>query len=148
MNRWTLALVGLLLVLLAGCRTTPTDVPPGYVSVKSHRDRLLEAVSADGNRMVVKRHENPPEGTLEFWRDAVRNELVSGRGYVIIESGAVSGKDGRSAWEMLFRVVRPDGPYLYLVTVRVEGRYVIVAEAGGREASLTSDLNALRGVMR
>jgi hypothetical protein len=55
---------------------------------------------------------------------------------------------GRSGWETLLRATRAEGAHLFLVTIRVEGRDVIVAEAGGEEASLKADLEALRSAMR
>ena len=134
---------------LASCAVTPdASIPEGYVSVPTGGDEILSAVAPTGNRMVVKRHTNPPEGTLEFWRDAVRNELVDGRGYEVVESQGAAGAGGTPAWEMLFRVTRQEGAYLYLVTVRVAGGSVIVAEAGGQEASIRPDLDGLRQAMR
>ncbi len=145
-----LAIVIVLAVFgLAACAVTPeSSIPEGYVSVPTRGDEVASAVAPTGNRMVVKRHPNPPEGTLEFWRDAVRNELVDGRGYEVVESRGVAGTGGAPAWEMLFRVIRQEGPYLYLVTVRVAGGSVIVAEAGGQEAAIRPDLAGLRQAMR
>ena len=131
----------------AGCAVTPDPgVPEGYVSVPIRGNEILSTVAPTGNRMVVKQHVNPPEGTLEFWRDAVQNELVDGRGYEMVESQGVTG--AAPAWEMLFRVVRQEGAYLYLVTIRVDGHSVIVAEAGGQEDSIRPDLDVLRQAMR
>jgi hypothetical protein len=137
------------IICFAACTMTPdTGIPEGYVSVPTRGDEVLSAVAPTGNRMVVKRHTNPPEGTLEFWRDAVRNELVDGRGYEVVESQGVAGAKGAPAWEMLFKVTRQEGAYLYLVTIRVDGSSVIVAEAGGQEASIQPDLDTLRQAMR
>ncbi len=143
-----LAIVSMVLGLAACTVTRDTSIPEGYVSVPTRGDEILSAVAPTGNRMVVKRHINPPEGTLEFWRDAVRNELVDGRGYEVVESQGVVGASGAPAWEMLFRVTRQEGAYLYLVTVRVAGSSVIVAEAGGQEAAIRPDLDGLRQAMR
>jgi hypothetical protein len=141
------ALPALLLAACIGPGPRP-DVPAGYVTVRATGDAVLSAVSPDGNRLIVRSHENPPEGTLEFWREAVRNELVAGRGYELLESSAIAGPADHPGWEFLFRVDRPEGPYLYLVTVRVEGRTVVTAEAGGAEASLREDLPELRRALR
>jgi hypothetical protein len=135
---------------LPGCRNPAvrTDLPTGYVPVRARGDSILTAVSAKGNRIDVRRHDSPPEGDLEFWKEAVRNELVAGRGYEIAESSAVTGQGGRSGWEYLFRVSRPDGAYLYLLEIRVERGSVITAEAGGTEAAMQPDLPELRRVLR
>ncbi len=133
----------------AACTLTPDPgVPEGYVSVPPRGDEVLSTVAPNGNRMVVKQHANPPAGTLEFWREAVQNELVDGRGYEVVESLGVAGAGGAPAWEMLFKVTRREGTYLYLVTLRLAGDSVIVAEAGGQEASIRPDLDGLRKAMR
>lgn len=144
------ALALLLAVLaLAACTATPkTDVPEGYVTLPTRGNEVLAVVAPTGNRMVVKRHTNPPEGTLEFWRDAIRNELVDGRGYELTESQGVAGSSGAPAWEMLCSVTRPEGAYLYLVTIRIDRGEVIVAEAGGQETAIRPDLPGLRKAMR
>ena len=144
------AAVAVAVLCLSGCRTMPpkSGIPAGYVSVPTSGDEVQKAVAPSGNRLVVKRHPNPPEGTLAFWREAVNNELTEGRGYEPLESGAVKDAAGREGWEMLYRVSRPEGEYLYLVTVRMAGGSVFVAEAGGREEALRPDLDALRASMR
>ena len=148
----TRALVVVLgIAALVACRTTPkpdTGLPPGYVTVPAERGQVRSAVAPTGNRIVVRRHENPPEGTLEFWRDAVKAELVDGKGYSLVESDGVAGKGGRAAWEFLFEVRRTEGEYLYLVIVRVEGPDVWVTEAGGRAEPMRRDLEALRTSLR
>ena len=60
----------------------------------------------------------------------------------------MTDRDGRPARELRFRVTRPESVYLYLVVIRIEGGDVVVAEAGGEEASLTPDLDALRRALR
>ncbi|MCU0724651.1 MAG: hypothetical protein MUE73_02510 [Planctomycetes bacterium] len=136
------------ILLFAGCLAPRIDVPAGYVTVPAGDGELLSAVSPDGNRLRVRHHENPPEGTLEFWREAMQNELVAGRGHELLESSAIAGPDDRPGWEFLFRVDRPEGAYLYLVTVRVDGRTVETVEAGGTEAALREDLPELRRAVR
>jgi hypothetical protein len=123
------------------------EVPDGYVSVESHGNAILTAVAPSGNRLVIRRHENPPEGTLAFWREAVEKELTVGRGYELVESQAVTGRRG-PAWETRFRLSRPEGAYGYIVTLRVNGNTVTVAEAGGTEEAVESDLERLRTAMR
>ena len=54
----------------------------------------------------------------------------------------------RPAWEMRFRLTRPEGAYGYVVTLRVDGGTVVVAEAGGTEEALAPDLPRLRIAMR
>ena len=144
------ALAVLVIALAAACQITSRNpgIPEGYVTVPDYDGAILSAVAPSGNRIVTRRHPNPPEGTLAFWRDAIRAELEDGKGYEQVETSGVTGRSGRAGWEFLFRVTRPEGEYLYLVLVRVEGAYVTVTEAGGREASIRADLPALRDALR
>ncbi len=134
---------------MSACVSTPKgDIPDGYVTVPAYGNAVRSAVAPTGNRIIIREHENPPEGTLEFWREAVQAELTDGKGYEKLESAGVAGRGGRAGWEFLFRVTRTEGAYLYLVLVRVEKRSVFVTEAGGREDSLRADLPALRAALR
>lgn len=141
--------IGLALLALVACTTTPkTDLPDGYVTVPAYGNAVRSAVAPTGNRIIIRKHDNPPEGTLEFWRDAVQAELTDGKGYELLESAAVAGKGGRAGWEFLFEVSRTEGAYLYLVLIRVEKSDVYVTEAGGRESFVRKDLGALRASLR
>ncbi len=59
-----------------------------------------------------------------------------------------TGRGGEPAREMLFRAVRPEGEYLYLVVLRVDGGKVVVSEAGGKAADIQPELEALRRALR
>jgi len=151
MSGHVLTVLAVAALFTGACRTPPkpdTGLPAGYVTVPSRGDAIRSAVAPTGNRIVVRRHENPPEGTLEFWRDAVKAELIEGKGYELLESSGVAGSGGRAVWEFLFAVTRTEGDYLYLVLVRVEGGDVFVTEAGGRAEPMRADLEALRDKMR
>ena len=132
---------------LAACRST-MDLPSGYVTIPPEDGAESSAVSPAGNRIVVRLHDNPPEGTLEFWRDAVKAELVDGKGYDVVKSSVVTGSDGDDIWEFLFEIRRTEGEYLYLVLIRVDGSHVIVTEAGGRAEAMEKDVEALRQALR
>jgi len=151
MSGRAVVVVAVAVLIVAACRSTPkpdTGLPDGYVTVPNRGDAIRSAVAPTGNRIVVRRHENPPEGTLSFWRDAVRAELIEGKGYSLLESSGVAGKGGRAAWEFLFEVGRTEGDYLYLVLIRVVGPDVFVTEAGGRAEPMRADLEALRAALR
>jgi hypothetical protein len=148
MTRAGLVPVVLVLALFAvvGCRSM--EPPAGYVSLPPDYGQEFSAVSPTGNRIVVREHENPDEGTLEFWRDAVKAELVEGKGYDVVSSQGVAGSNGEPVWEFLFEVRRTEGEYLYLVLIRVDGDDVIVTEAGGRAEPMEEDLETLRANLR
>ena len=140
-------LIAFAVLTLAACRST-MDLPSGYVTIPPEDGAESSAVSPAGNRIVVRRHENPPEGTLEFWRDADKAELVDGKGYDVVKSGLVRSAEGDDFWEFLFEIRRTEGEYLYLVLIHVDGSHVIVTEAGGRAEAMETDLAALQEVLR
>lgn len=60
------------------------EPPSDFVRYFSSRS-LVEALSADGLRIKVRRHENHDRGALSFWKDLARNQLVDSRGLALSE---------------------------------------------------------------
>ncbi|MEZ4333321.1 MAG: DUF4349 domain-containing protein [Myxococcota bacterium] len=112
----------------------PTDFLRYYTS----HDRV-EALSADGLRIKLRRHENPDRGTLAFWQALAREQLVRGRGVAIAEERALG--DERA----LLRGTRELGGrrlgYL-LVLKRTKGA-VYTFEAWGPENAFDARIEAL-----
>lgn len=65
--------------LASGPDFTP---PPEFIRYYSESD-LVEALSADGVRIKVQRHDNYDEGALEFWSVLARRALVAGRSLAV-----------------------------------------------------------------
>lgn len=88
------ALISTLLLLaagLTGCWSIET--PDGFAKLRRTRFPY-KAVSAQGAVLSVRRFDNGPGANLDFWRQVVADELVSQRGYKIVDEGATTAKDG------------------------------------------------------
>ena len=136
-----------LLCLPLGCRSQPA-IPAGYVPLEEQvwGECLVSAVASSGNRYEVREHENPEGGTLEFWVDAVRRELVDARGYECIGErdcprGGIPGR------ELSFEVQNGLERYAYLVAVYLDGDRVLVGEAGGEAEAFARDLDVVRAAI-
>ncbi len=95
--RWAAELSLLLCVLGAlGCKTVELGLSPRFLVV-DRTPESLDAMSSDDARVRV-RDFTAPGGDLEFWVDALRRNLVDGRGYVLLEEGKVvaSGVGGHA----------------------------------------------------
>ena len=145
----TMTTAALLCVLAAvGCRPA-IDMPDGFVTVEdSDRDPYdLRAVSADGVALGVRRHDNPENGTLDFWAEAVRNELTSGRHYKLAKTEPIESKAGLSGRLLTFTVEKSGTPFTYVVAVYVSSRQVTLAEAGGKTEAVKPRLAAIKEAM-
>lgn len=78
-----------------GACATPITLPDDFVvlggSGEGHR-----AVTADDARLRVRSLGEPTEGSIEFWSETLRNDLVQQRGYELVGSGEVNDSGGQS----------------------------------------------------
>ena len=79
-----------------GCKTVELGLSPRFLVV-DRTPESLDAMSSDDARVRV-RDFTAPGGDQEFWVDALRRNLVDGRGYVLLEEGKVvaSGVGGHA----------------------------------------------------
>jgi hypothetical protein len=133
MKRAMIIATVLLAAGLGGCRAT-MDLPASFVDAGRENRGIydLRAVSADGAVLAARRQENPQKGTLEFWVDAVRNEMTTARGYALTGSEAVTSAGGTPGRLMTFSATRQGVQYTYLLAVYRKGPDVLIAEAGGK----------------
>ncbi len=135
-------------MMAAGCVAT-MDMPDGFVQVKNDGDDLyrMRGVSADGVVCALRTHDNPKRGTLAFWSEAVKNELVSSKGYKLIKSEPVQSRAGRPGTLMTFSAERSGTAFTYLLAVFVSRGKVLIAEAGGKADRVKPRLGAIKNAM-
>jgi len=75
--------------LTTGCITM--QVPEDFLVVTDDVDQL-KAITPDEVKLWVRDFPDPDRGELAFWRDAVKNDFIENRGYVLIDEGSI--KDG------------------------------------------------------
>jgi len=74
-----------------GCATLQMDVPDRFLVIEEEGDSL-KAMTPEESKIWVRDFDDDTFGSLTFWRDAVKGDLLKGRGYTLIEETNV--KDG------------------------------------------------------
>jgi len=84
----------------------------------------------------VRRQPNSDGGTLNFWSQAMTNELVS-QGYKHARTEDIRSSAGAPGKAIEFTTDQRGTNFTYLLAVYVNSREVIIGEAGGK----TEDFN-------
>jgi len=133
-----------------GCKGL--ESPAGYVPVEGRGGRTLLAVSSEDCRFSVRSIANPGEGDLDFWAEAVKNQLVRKRGYTHLATRPLETDAGRKGVELEFTTTGRGITYLYLVTLfREKGLFhdnLEVVEAAGERSVLAEDRAAIRAAVK
>jgi hypothetical protein len=138
----------LLTTLLAGACKTSITLPNDFVEL-GDRGEGLRAVTADDARLRVRTLGDPTEGSIEFWSETLRNDLVQQRGYELVNSGEVQDGAGQSGrWLEFATNVRGERIGL-LVAIWVRqsllgGPSLQVVEFAAREPAFGSRVAAVR----
>jgi hypothetical protein len=142
--RWTTILPAFLAVAAAaGCQPAMV-LPDGFVPVEEQPGlHQMRAVSADGVVLALRSHENPKRGTLAFWSEAIKNELVSAKGYKLVREEPVRSQVGRHGVLLTFTTEQKGTPFTYMTAVFVTGGQVLLAEAGGKADAVKPKLKAI-----
>ena len=135
-------------MLLAGCAHR-LELPTNFVAMDEPERGPYEVrgVSPDGVVIALRTRENPNKGALAFWSQAIRNELT-GRGYKLVDSKPVESKAGTAGELLSFASEKGGRKFTYLLAVFVEGKEILLAEAGGPAEALTPHLAAIEKSLR
>ena len=147
MRRTTLAVIGLGVAALAGCQPHSLRVPADFVPVdrEGWDPYDVRAVSADGCAVGLKSEPNPKKATLEFWSEAVTNELTEGQGYRLVgKAEPVTSETGVAGRLLTFTIETSGVPFTYLVALFVQPDVILIAQAGGKTEALKPKLDAIR----
>ena len=142
--RYMITLSTLIVGMLAGCGATMT-APEDFVEVPREQRGAYDfrAISADGAVVAVRRIDNAKKGTLDFWTQAVSNELKVGKGYKLTESKDVRSSSGAPG-RLLTLTSRQGGvDYIYMLALYVRPDAVIVAEAAGTTDAIEPKRSAI-----
>ncbi len=144
MNPLRAALASFLL-LAAGCAGPgfALEPPADFLLLEPRRGSgwALRATSADGVVLGVRELPNERQGTLAFWRDAVRERLRVGKGYALVGEEPVRAASGEEGVRLCFGRDEGGRAYTYWVTLftapggALSPPRLLLVEAGGeREA--------------
>ncbi|MHC4512692.1 MAG: hypothetical protein ACYTGW_12820 [Planctomycetota bacterium] len=88
------------LALLAGC-AIHADVPDRFLKLKNTRFEF-KATSADDAMFWVRRFDGQEkDSNLDFWQEALTNNLVKGRGYTLVDSSEITTRSGLAGRAMV-----------------------------------------------
>lgn len=132
------------LMVLSGCHTF--TAPPNFMPVdrSDQGDYDQRMISADGVVIGLRSQRTHTAGTLAFWSQAITNELVNTKGYQLVESGEEKAANGRTCRLMTFTYSLRGNGMTYLLAVHVDGREVLLAEAGGKSDLVQKQLPDIR----
>ena len=140
MTRYALLALVAAAVAAGGCAKESFTAPEGYVMLASPPYHYqAEAVSADGVYLGLRAAQPSQDGTLDFWATAVKNQIVTSRGYTFVSEAAVAAADGTPGKRMDFTANLQGREFAYLAAVWVKGKDVYVAEGGGPKEKFDAD---------
>jgi hypothetical protein len=122
--------------LLAGCAHS-MELPPMFVEVDKADLGGYEfrGISPDGVVLGLQMRDNAKHGTLQFWSEAIKNELTN-RGYKHVRSESITSTSGRQGELLSFSTEKSGQKFTYLLAVCVGSRDILMAEAGGKTESV------------
>jgi len=116
--------------------------PQGFVVLEESVPYDFRATTPDGLVLAVREFDNTKEhGDLDFWVQAIQNELRLDKGYALLKASDVKTKSGLAGKALHFGLDRENEAHEYLVAIFVTGRAkaksrVYLIEAGGTAAQL------------
>lgn len=124
----------LLLLALSGCAAHfELGTPTGFVELDDDRSGYAARfTTADGVVIAVRELDNDPEGSREFWVEAIKNRLRMNGGYAFVEEVEVTAASGQSGTQLRFGRDQNGTPFTYWLTLFVGDDYLHIVEAGGR----------------
>ena len=131
--------------LLAGCGIEP---PKNYLEIASGPNYDHRYLSAGGNVLATRTVSNPKGGTLDFWTEAIRKELVDSAGYTLTGEPQKIGSGSREGRLFDFRTKVGDAPHTYLLAVYVSWSRVTLIEAAGQSDKIEADRKKLLEAMQ
>ncbi|MCX5677076.1 MAG: hypothetical protein NTX87_18970 [Planctomycetota bacterium] len=130
---------------LAGCTLRSMDLPPDFVSVdKAYLGPYaVRAVAADGVMVALRVEPNPERGTLVFWTEAITNQMA-GQGYKAVQCEEVTAATGEAGRLLIFSAQKQGVTFSYILAVFVKGNDILIAEAGGKAATVEPKLAEIK----
>jgi hypothetical protein len=122
-------------------------LPAGFVQLGDDgRDGyLVRGISADKAVVALEQHPNPKNGTLDFWVQAMKDEMKTGRGYELCGEENITSQSGAAGHMMTFKQESQD--MRYVVCVYVDWQTVLVAQAGGKTAAIEPKMSEIKKAM-
>lgn len=107
--------------------------PPGFLELEEPGDYDYRATTADGLVIAARELDNPSNGELSFWSQAIANELRA-NAYALLATRSIRSKDGVRGTELRFGHDRGTASHLYYVALFVTPSKLCLLEIGGTKA--------------
>jgi hypothetical protein len=145
MRKIAVAVMLLAVMGWAGCMLHSMDLPPDFVSVDKGYlgPYVVRAVAADGVMVALRVEPNPERGTLAFWTEAITNQMA-GQGYKAAKCEDVTAATGEAGRLLTFSVQKQGVAFSYILAVFVKGNDILIAEAGGKAATVEPKLAEIK----
>ncbi len=142
----------LLSLTMSACGpATAVQVPSNFVSLDEddlYNQMTNKSVSADGAIIVVRERDNEPEGNLDFWSDALSDEIENGRGYTLLGKEEVRSQAGYQGVVMQFASTYNGTAYRYNVALFVIDDLIVTVETTAPKAKFETHKEAFENAVR
>jgi hypothetical protein len=129
-----------LALLTASCSRIRIEQPEGFAEIKGG-DRY-RAISPEGMLLGVRTVKNYPKKDLDFWAEALRNQLEK-EGYKLISGDETFQVGERKGVLYEWGVPLGNESYIYLTAIVVMENRIAIAEAGGEHTVYRRYKNAI-----
>jgi hypothetical protein len=120
------------LLTTVGCGTFKVGTPAGFVELDDQEPNYdYRATTHDGVVVSVRSLDNEPRGDQAFWTQAVEQRVRHQGGYALLETRAVTAREGLAGRQLRFGHDEGARPHLYNVTLFVTHKRIYLIEAGG-----------------
>ena len=97
--------------------------PEGFVVLNESEPYDFRATTPDGLVLAVREFDNTKEyGDLDFWVQAIQNEMRLDQGYALLDTSSIKTNSGLVGNSMHFGLDRDDEDHEYIVTIFVTGQ--------------------------
>ncbi len=96
------AAIALAVVALGSSACALTMKVPDRFLVVENEWGSLRALTPEESKLWVREFDDDSKGTLTFWRDALKGDLVQSRGYTPVEEASITDGDAREGVAMVF----------------------------------------------
>ena len=117
--------------------STAFNLPADFVALSDGdlewRDYDWKAVNTEGAVVVLRERDNDQGGSLEFWVKALRQEIIEGRGYELIDTTELETRNMKGT-QLNFQADHAGTAYRYNIAVFVAdgGEKIVTVETATR----------------
>ena len=146
---WKASFISVALLLAVQCRSFEATAPQGFAVYESRSlfSNEYKAITGDGVRYRVRTVKNEPEGDAALWKQTLVKGLEK-KGFRILNSSSLQTEQGRSMQVVNSQLSAGGEDYLYLTAFIIDGKRIILVEAGGLKELMSVHEKGLQNSLR